>query len=204
MNVLSQDANITINLPIGNSAITSNPVIDFMNANYILIIGFLSILSSLMIYTLLLSDINTKTFEFGMLRALGFNKQNLASTILFQACVISLPALIFGLAFGSALNASVRKIIFEISRVYTDYNLTATSVKIAVTIGLIIPLAANIIPLRKALASNLRASLDIHHRHVGEVEILIKKFEDIGLQPVQTVMALTLTSLGFLIFVGAP
>lgn len=57
--------------------------VDFMNNNYILIIGFLTILSSLMIYGLMLSDIDTKTFEFGMLRALGFNKSNLAATILF-------------------------------------------------------------------------------------------------------------------------
>ena len=82
MSALTQDANVTVQLPIGNAITMSGPATDFINANYILIIIFLTMLSSLMIYGLMLSDIDTKTFEFGMLRALGFNKANLAATIL--------------------------------------------------------------------------------------------------------------------------
>ena len=82
MKALSQDANVTVQLPIGKTFGMSALALDFINTNYVLIIVFLTILSSQMIYGLMLSDIDTKTFEFGMLRALGFNKLNLATTIL--------------------------------------------------------------------------------------------------------------------------
>ena len=37
----------------------------------------LVMLSILLIYSLMLSDVDEKTYEFGMLRALGFENQNL-------------------------------------------------------------------------------------------------------------------------------
>lgn len=116
-----------------------------------------------------------------MLRALGFNKFNLATTILVQALIIGLPALIFGLAFGQALNAALRRGFYEFSLVYSDYYLTKEAFYLGTTVGFIVPFIANVFPLRKALASNLRASLDIQHRHAGELQIIMKKFENIGI-----------------------
>ena len=48
------------------------------------IIAFLAILSTQLIYSLMLSDVEQKTFEFGMLRALGYNTIDLFVTI--RAC----------------------------------------------------------------------------------------------------------------------
>ena len=45
------------------------------------IVVFLMILSAQLIYALMLADIEMKTFEYGMLRALGLSKKNLAFTI---------------------------------------------------------------------------------------------------------------------------
>ena len=169
MMALSQDANITVVLPIKNALNIGSLPMDFVNANYILMTGFLVILSSLMIYALMLSDIDTKTFDFGMLRALGFNKGNIASTILVQATLIGLPALFIGLVFGWALNAGLRWIFFSLTNVYSDYQLTENSLYLAVSIGLVVPFIANVFPIRKALVSNLRASLDVHHKGAGEI-----------------------------------
>lgn len=169
MMALSQDANITVVLPIKNALNIGSLPMDFVNANYILMTGFLVILSSLMIYALMLSDIDTKTFDFGMLRALGFNKGNIASTILVQATFIGLPALFIGLVFGWALNAGLRWIFFSLTNVYSDYQLTENSLYLAVSIGLVVPFIANVFPIRKALVSNLRASLDVHHKGAGEI-----------------------------------
>ena len=183
MKALSQDANVTVILPIKNALNIGQMTMDFINANYLLMIGFLTILSSLMIYALMLSDIDTKTFDFGMLRALGFNKGNIASTILVQASLIGLPALFIGLIFGSALNAGLRWIFFSLTKVYADYKLTESSLYLATSIGLVVPFISNVFPIRKALVSNLRASLDIHHKGAGEIQVIMTKFEDIGISP---------------------
>jgi ABC-type antimicrobial peptide transport system permease subunit len=53
----------------------------FFNSIMMAIVIFLAILCTQLIYSLMLSDVEDKTFEFGMLRALGFNTKNLMMTI---------------------------------------------------------------------------------------------------------------------------
>lgn len=53
----------------------------FTNSNMMAIVAFLAILCIQLIYSLMLSDVEEKTYEFGMLRALGFNTKNLGITI---------------------------------------------------------------------------------------------------------------------------
>ena len=45
---------------------------DFFNATFIAVIIFLVILSSMMVITLMLADVEGKTYEYGMLRVFGF------------------------------------------------------------------------------------------------------------------------------------
>jgi len=54
----------------------------FMNTIMGTIVAFLGILGAQLIYSLMLSDVEDKTFQFGMLRALGFSTKNLVTTIL--------------------------------------------------------------------------------------------------------------------------
>lgn len=82
MSTLDANANVTVNIPIFNGLSIAKYPINLMNTNLLVIIIFLVILSSQMIYALMLSDIDMKTFDFGILRALGFNKYNITSTIL--------------------------------------------------------------------------------------------------------------------------
>ena len=79
---LTYETNITMTTPIEGSLKSVSIVITFMNANMGTIIAFLAILSTQLIYSLMLSDVEDKTYEFGMLRALGFNTNNVMITIL--------------------------------------------------------------------------------------------------------------------------
>jgi len=54
----------------------------FTNSNMLAIVAFLAILCTQLIYSLMLSDVEEKTYEFGMLRALGFSTKNVAITII--------------------------------------------------------------------------------------------------------------------------
>ena len=78
---LTQDANITVDLPIKKQLDQVNTVLIFLRTNIVTIIAFLVLLSAQLIYALMLADIETKTFEYGMLRALGMSKSNLAVTV---------------------------------------------------------------------------------------------------------------------------
>jgi len=52
----------------------------------------------------MLSDVEEKTYEFGMLRALGFNTKNIMITIIMQAFTFSIPGLLSGLLTAFAFN----------------------------------------------------------------------------------------------------
>jgi ABC-type antimicrobial peptide transport system permease subunit len=83
-----------------------------MDTNLITVIAFLGILSAVLIYSLMQSDVEERTFEFGMLRALGFNTDNVVYTIGLQALFFSIPGLCIGLTIAGLMNIGVRHILF--------------------------------------------------------------------------------------------
>ena len=60
---------------------------------------------------------------------------------------------------------------------YASYNLSENAITIGVTLGIIIPLISNIVPIRRSLGKNLRNSLDLNHRKIGELTV---KFTNLG------------------------
>ncbi len=62
-----------------------------------LIVFILFVLSTMLLYNLLLVSIETKTFELGVLRVQGLNKIGVVSLIVVQSLSYVLPAIIIGL-----------------------------------------------------------------------------------------------------------
>ena len=79
---------------------------------------------------------------------------------------------------------------------YTNYALTAASIWIGVLMGTLIPLFANIIPIRKALGKNLRESLDLNKRATESIGVKVQKLEDVGMNFNQTIVALLMVGIG--------
>lgn len=73
----------------------------------------LLMLSTLLIYSLMIGDVEEKTYEFGMLRALGFDKKWLIALLLLEALVFAIPGLILGLLSSYLLNSIIGMIIFS-------------------------------------------------------------------------------------------
>ena len=60
-------------------------------------VNFLIVLVDIiMIYTLFIADIEERTYEFAMLRTLGFRKRSLVTLLTVQALFFSLPATFIG------------------------------------------------------------------------------------------------------------
>jgi len=152
----------------------------------------------------MLSDVEEKTYEFGMLRALGFNTKSIAFTIISQALTFAIPGLISGLVLSSIMNMAVRHMLYSITKNYASYSLSISAIWIGVFIGSVVPLASNVFPIQKALRKNLRASLDLYHRKVGELTISIQKLQDYGLSVQQFIMAIMLVVLGVCTYYVAP
>lgn len=165
---------------------------------------FLGIISMQLIYSLMMSDIEDKTYEFGMLRALGFSKTNIIITILYQAVLFIIPGLSAGIVMAWILNVMLRHQVFTITKNYSSYNLSHNAVVIGLCLGIIIPLISNLFPIRRSLGKNLRNSLDLNHRKVGELTIRFTNLGESGLDVNQMVLGLTLVGCGVMSYYVIP
>ena len=74
-------SNFTLSAPLKGQFGTTSTMKTFLDSTLITIIVFLSMLSAMLLYSLMLSDVDSKTYEYGMLRSLGFKKTHLLSMI---------------------------------------------------------------------------------------------------------------------------
>ena len=75
----------------------TNLMQSFLQSTLITIICFLMILTGMLLYSLMLSDVDSKTYEYGMLRALGFKSSHLIGMITIQSFIFSVPGVALGL-----------------------------------------------------------------------------------------------------------
>jgi ABC-type antimicrobial peptide transport system permease subunit len=108
MNAVTHGSNMTITAPLRDQMSAAELVIIFTNQGFSTIMVFLGIISMQLIYSLMMSDIEDKTYEFGMLRALGFSKSNIIITISYQAVMFIIPGLSSGIIMAWILNYMMR------------------------------------------------------------------------------------------------
>lgn len=204
MSALSFDSNVTISAPLKTSLDSINMLVTFMNSLMNTIIFFLSMISGLLIYSLMISDTEEKTFEFAMLRALGFNTNNIMATIIYQVVLFVVPGMSAALIFSAFGNTAMRHLFYSITGNYSSYALSDGALAYGIVIGTIIPVLANIIPIQNALGKNLRSSLDVSHRKLDGLSISMKKLEDYNMDAQQVLFSACLTTLGVVTYYLCP
>ena len=73
--------NQTITEPMALQFKLTSQLNSILSADFMMAIIFLVILVSMLVFSLMLSDVDGKTYEYGMLRALGFKKPYLMAMI---------------------------------------------------------------------------------------------------------------------------
>jgi ABC-type antimicrobial peptide transport system permease subunit len=76
------------------------------------VVFFLAVLSIQLIYSLMIADVEDKTYQYGMLRAMGFPQKRLIGLISVQSLAFSLPGIAGGLIVASFMNFIARFYIF--------------------------------------------------------------------------------------------
>ena len=133
----------------------------FMGLIFDIIILLFVIIAVLLIYSLLMISVETKTFEMGVIRMLGLSNHGIIAMILLQALMFVGPAIVLGFA----VSAPVLKLIY--SYLLSDElgienkpSLDTQAILQALIIGILIPLLSSIIPIRSTLSKNLNDALD--------------------------------------------
>jgi len=151
-------------------------------SNAILILGLIFdiiillfiILSVLLIYSLLMISVESKTFEFGVMRMVGLSKSGIINMIILQSFMFVLPSVFFGFVFSvPALNGLYALLFTEDMGVDTNPWPSQFAVVQALVVGLVIPLLSAIAPIQSALSKNLNESLDLQRSKTQAIYIEI-------------------------------
>lgn len=126
-----------------------------------IIILLFVILSILLIYSLLMISVESKTFDFGVMRMVGLSKGGIISMIMLQSFMFVIPSVLFGFIMCFPTLHIIENFIFS-----DDSGMEKTTVpsfvavQQALFIGLVIPIISSISPIKNALSKNLNDSLD--------------------------------------------
>jgi len=128
----------------------------------ILLIIFV-VVAILLIYSLLLISVETKTHEIGVMRLMGLTKCGFVAMILTQAGMFVLPAVVLGFITVFPVIYFLYASLFESSLGYIPSVVpSGKAVAIALFVGVLIPLLSSIIPIRRAMSTNLTDALDVN------------------------------------------
>eukprot|EP01133_Synstelium_polycarpum_P010243 gene10243-11942_t len=175
-----------------------------LNQIFNVVAAVLITLGALMIYSLLLSDVEGKTFEYGMLRAQGLRHYALIILLLTQAIYFSVPGILCGLLLGWACFAVVAHFIYAYVILPVDLTFYSISIVSGVLIGFCLPIVANIAPIQRALSRTLRDALDVYHQVKSETMVKIMKLEEVGIDALQTLLSVLAVAVGFTVYYLIP
>ena len=168
------------------------------------VMAVLVVLGSMLIYSLLLGNVSDKTYEYGMLRALGFERSSLIGLLFITAMFFTLPGIGLGLLAAWLLWVPVSLILGQLTSAPTDYSLEYSSIILGVVVGFVMPIVANIGPIRRALSRTLRDSLDVYHNVQSETTVRMVKLKGMGLSLTQVVISIIMIVVGFLVYYLIP
>lgn len=172
----------------------------FLDNIFASVLVLLVMLGMMLIYALLLQDVDSKTFEYGMLRALGMKHQTLVQILLSKSFMYSVPGIGVGLLLAFLANIPIAQLVASFAVVPPDYAFLAAPIVVSVLLGLLMPLMANLVPISRALGKTLRDSLDVYHVVVSEVTVRVFKLQELGVDLWQTCISVLLIVVGFVTF----
>ena len=195
---------VNIDLPILNTLYGFRFFSLFLGLILSVILTILFILSTMLIYSLLMISIETRTFELGVHRMVGMQTTGIIKMLLTQACSYSVPAWVVGLILSQLLAAYITSLLEARVEVPVSRLLTSYAIWVATFLGLVIPLIAAILPIRVALSKNLHDSLDTQHSKTLGVQFDIERSEDAGLNSAWLSVGGGFVVFGFLIYYLLP
>ncbi|CAG9323306.1 unnamed protein product [Blepharisma stoltei] len=176
----------------------------FLDNVFMSVIVFLVILSFILIYSLMLGNVEEKTYEYGMLRSLGMKYKTLTEYLLLQCSSFSFPGLVMGLFLSFLLNILGAYAIGRYTALNVSIILHPYAWMTGILIGTLLPLFSVYVPIKRALSATLRDSLDLYHHVITSLTVTILKLEKMGLSPPLLAVSFVLIFMGFLTYYLVP
>ena len=202
---LKSNDNINVNNPLAAGVIGFSSLKIFLQDIFFGIMFFLWLLSIILVYSLMLGNVDERTYEFGMMRSLGFKKNNLIYLIILKGIIFAIPGTVLGLTSSYIVNNFIAFLFNWYSGLVMPFFMSNSNLLFGITIGLSIPLISSYLPIRKCLNNNLRDTLIIfNNKKIGDIVVSMIKLEKLGISPTVFISSITLIIIGFLTYYLCP
>ena len=132
----------------------------FIGLIFDVIVILFVIVAILLIYSLLLISVETKTFDIGIMRLVGLSTNSFIGMIFTQSFLFVAPSVIFGfVCYVPAMALVYSKLFTEELGFKPNYVPSTHATVQALILGILIPAVSAIIPVRTAIAKSLADSL---------------------------------------------
>ena len=176
----------------------------FLNNVFFGVQVLLILLGSLVIYSLLLGDVEAKTYEYGMLRTLGMRHQSLTKLLILQSALFTVPALLLAMVAAYIVHIPIASLFSDVSGMTVNAGLPPVAWSYGLIVGISIPLASNIVPVRRALSKTLRDALDLYRQVASEIIVKVQKLATLGLSPATLAISMLLVVIGIVTYYVLP
>lgn len=195
-NYIGFNESVSFATPVADSIGTYEFFRLFIDQIFLFILIVMLFLGACLVFSLLLSDVEAKTYEYGMLRALGMKQYVLAELLSLQSLMFSVPGIVLGVLLGWVLYVPIAAYIATYTMLRPDLGLNVVAWVLALCMGLLMPVVANVVPIKRALSSTLRDALDIYHKAVQAVSVTVKRLQDVGVNRSVLVLSVLVVVLG--------
>jgi hypothetical protein len=125
-------SNVISETPVKNSISEAKLVEIFLKNIFITVVFLMVLLSVMLIYSLMISDVDERTYEMGMLRVLGLRTVSIAQLLIMQSLLFSLPGVFIGVTIAAIANVIIRLFVFLHSAASYSFLFTAGSAMLGV------------------------------------------------------------------------
>jgi ABC-type antimicrobial peptide transport system permease subunit len=181
-------AQVEVDMPVLRGLAGTETVSLFLGLILNVIIFILLFLSVVLIYSLLMISVETRTFEMGILRMIGMARPSLIALLLVQAFAYAIPAWTIGMLTALLTYYGASSAVINLTQATISRLVSPGAFGLATLVGFIVPVASSIFPIRSALGQNLQDSLDVKHNKTKAVEITLKRGEDVSAAPWTRIM----------------
>ena len=152
-----------------------NLVILLVSLVFDIILFIFIVISILLIHSLLMVGVETKTLETGIMRMQGVSKRGLILMILIQAAMFVIPSIVCAFILCFPLLAVCYTHVFQesLSEPFFHPVPHGLAVLYALFIGLLIPFVSSILPIMKVLSQNLNEAMDYSRSRVKAIYVTI-------------------------------
>uniref|UniRef100_A0A6B2KXH2 ABC3 transporter permease C-terminal domain-containing protein n=1 Tax=Arcella intermedia TaxID=1963864 RepID=A0A6B2KXH2_9EUKA len=166
---------IVTDLPVLNGLRKTKIISLFLGLILSIITFILLFLSVLLIYSLLMINVETRTFELGVMRMTGTSRVGVVMLLLVQAFSYAVPSWMLGLFSGQMVTFLLSDILSRYVGIPFEANLSGMGVFWGTLLGIAVPIFSSILPIMDALGKNLHDALDTRKSKTMAVKIKLER-----------------------------